>query len=137
MRCRLFVWSCSSTARIEASRGQVAVDALAREAGVSRKHLAALFRQQVGLGAKSLARVHRFRAAVALLAPYAGEFYREPGITKVEDYLGIENLYESLNTPLIGFLNNALNLLDVSSYYQMIAKASVILLAVMIDNKSK
>nr|WP_277619819.1 ribose ABC transporter permease [Aeromonas finlandensis] len=37
---------------------------------------------------------------------------------------------------IIGFLNNALNLLDVSSYYQMIAKASVILLAVMIDNKS-
>ncbi len=38
---------------------------------------------------------------------------------------------------IIGFLNNALNLLDVSSYYQMIAKASVILLAVMVDNKSK
>ena len=32
----------------------------------------------------------------------------ESGIEKVEDYLGIENLYESLNTPLIGFLNNAL-----------------------------
>jgi len=31
----------------------------------------------------------------------------EPGIERVEDYLGIENLYESLNTPLIGFLNNA------------------------------
>lgn len=57
-----------ATARIEASRGQVSVDALAREAGVSRKHLASLFRQQVGLGAKSLARVHRFSAAVAMLA---------------------------------------------------------------------
>src|SRR5690606_8041339 len=32
----------------------------------------------------------------------------EPGIAKVEDHLGIDNLYESLNTPLIGFLNNAL-----------------------------
>src|SRR5665648_694597 len=32
----------------------------------------------------------------------------EPGIAKVEDYLGIENLYESLNTPLIGFLNNGI-----------------------------
>src|SRR5665648_845954 len=32
----------------------------------------------------------------------------EPGIAKVEDYLGIENLYESLNTPLIGFLNLSL-----------------------------
>ncbi|MDX1266524.1 MAG: ribose ABC transporter permease [Oceanisphaera sp.] len=38
---------------------------------------------------------------------------------------------------IIGFLNNALNLLDVSSYYQMIAKASVILLAVLVDNKHK
>jgi preprotein translocase subunit SecA len=32
----------------------------------------------------------------------------EPGIAKVEDYLGIENLYESANTPLISFLNNAI-----------------------------
>jgi len=32
----------------------------------------------------------------------------EPGIGRVEDYLGIDNLYESLNTPLIGFLNNAI-----------------------------
>ena len=32
----------------------------------------------------------------------------EPGIARIEDYLGIDNLYESLNTPLIGFLNNAI-----------------------------
>ncbi|SDZ76130.1 preprotein translocase subunit SecA [Bowdeniella nasicola] len=32
----------------------------------------------------------------------------EPGIAKVEDHLGIDNLYESSNTPLIGFLNNAI-----------------------------
>jgi preprotein translocase subunit SecA len=32
----------------------------------------------------------------------------ESGIEKVEDYLGITNLYESANTPLIGFLNNAI-----------------------------
>jgi len=32
----------------------------------------------------------------------------EPGIEKVEDHLGIDNLYETHNTPLIGFLNNAL-----------------------------
>jgi len=32
----------------------------------------------------------------------------EPGIAKVEDYLGISNLYESANTPLISFLNNSL-----------------------------
>ena len=32
----------------------------------------------------------------------------ESGIDMVEDHLGIDNLYESLNTPLIGFLNNAI-----------------------------
>jgi preprotein translocase subunit SecA len=32
----------------------------------------------------------------------------ESGIDKVEDYLGIDNLYESVNTPLIGYLNNAI-----------------------------
>lgn len=38
---------------------------------------------------------------------------------------------------IIGVLNNALNLMDVSSYYQMIVKGTVILLAVMVDNKQK
>ncbi|QJB57108.1 ribose ABC transporter permease [Pseudodesulfovibrio sp. zrk46] len=42
-----------------------------------------------------------------------------------------------LGALIIGFLNNALNLLDVSSYYQMIAKALVILLAVLVDTKSE
>src|SRR3954471_13553349 len=32
----------------------------------------------------------------------------ESGVSKVEDWLGIDNLYESLNTPLVGYLNNAL-----------------------------
>jgi preprotein translocase subunit SecA len=32
----------------------------------------------------------------------------EGGITKVEDYLGIDNLYDSVNTPLISFMNNAI-----------------------------
>jgi len=32
----------------------------------------------------------------------------EPGISAVEDHLGIHNLYESANTPLIQFLNNSL-----------------------------
>ncbi|MEW6876389.1 preprotein translocase subunit SecA [Trueperella pyogenes] len=32
----------------------------------------------------------------------------EPGIDKIEDMLGIDNLYESVNTPLIGYLNNAI-----------------------------
>ena len=30
------------------------------------------------------------------------------GVEKVEDDLGIDNLYESVNTPLVGFLNNAI-----------------------------
>lgn len=38
---------------------------------------------------------------------------------------------------IIGVLNNALNILDVSSYYQMIAKGAVILLAVILDGRSK
>nr|WP_306670942.1 MULTISPECIES: ribose ABC transporter permease [unclassified Endozoicomonas] len=37
---------------------------------------------------------------------------------------------------IIGILNNALNLLNVSSYYQLIAKALVILLAVLVDTRS-
>ena len=32
----------------------------------------------------------------------------ESGITKVEDQLGIENLYDSVNTPLISFMNNSI-----------------------------
>jgi preprotein translocase subunit SecA len=32
----------------------------------------------------------------------------EDGITKVEDHLGIDNLYDSVNTPLISFLNNSI-----------------------------
>ncbi|MDI9587738.1 MAG: preprotein translocase subunit SecA [Gleimia sp.] len=32
----------------------------------------------------------------------------EPGIDKIEDQLGIDNLYDAAHTPLIGFLNNAI-----------------------------
>ncbi|KHL16409.1 preprotein translocase subunit SecA [Mumia flava] len=32
----------------------------------------------------------------------------EPAIEKVEDHLGIDNLYDAVNTPLISFLNNAI-----------------------------
>ena len=38
---------------------------------------------------------------------------------------------------VIGVLNNALNILGVSSYFQMIAKGAVILLAVLIDSRSQ
>jgi preprotein translocase subunit SecA len=37
----------------------------------------------------------------------------EPGIEQVEDHLGIDNLYDSVNTPLISFLNNALKAKDL------------------------
>ena len=32
----------------------------------------------------------------------------EAGVAKIEDQLGIENLYESVNTPLVGYVNNAI-----------------------------
>ena len=35
----------------------------------------------------------------------------EPGVEKVENWLGIDNLYESVNTPLVGYLNNAIKAL--------------------------
>ena len=38
---------------------------------------------------------------------------------------------------IIGILNNALNLMNVSSYYQMIAKGAVILIAVLLDRKNQ
>jgi len=38
---------------------------------------------------------------------------------------------------IIGILNNALNLMNVSSYYQMIAKGVIILIAVLLDRKSE
>ena len=38
---------------------------------------------------------------------------------------------------IIGILNNALNLMNVSSYYQLMAKGLVILIAVLLDRKQK
>ena len=37
----------------------------------------------------------------------------EPGVEKVENWLGIENLYESENTPLVGYLNNAIKAMSL------------------------
>lgn len=53
--------------RIARSGGQVGVDQLASQTGYTRKHLASLFQRQVGFGPKALARVHRFKSALALL----------------------------------------------------------------------
>jgi methylphosphotriester-DNA--protein-cysteine methyltransferase len=59
--------------RIAATDGRTSIEALATQTGFTRKHLANLFRQQVGLTPKELARVHRFRAAMALLHGSQGQ----------------------------------------------------------------
>lgn len=53
--------------RLAASSGQLPIERLAREIGFTRKHLASLFGEQVGLAPKAFARVQRFRGALALL----------------------------------------------------------------------
>lgn len=55
-------------ARLHRSGGTVAVGALADEIGWSRRHLAARFREQVGVTPKALARLLRFERAVGALA---------------------------------------------------------------------
>jgi AraC-like DNA-binding protein len=71
--------------RIEAARGAVRIEALARELGWSRRHLSASFTAEFGLTPKQLARVVRFQharsrlgngtglAAVAFEAGYADQ----------------------------------------------------------------
>jgi AraC-like DNA-binding protein len=53
--------------RVEARGGAVRVEALADSLGVTRQHLASLFRERVGLTAKTFAMVCRFRRAHAAL----------------------------------------------------------------------
>jgi AraC-like DNA-binding protein len=54
-------------ARLVATRGAVPVGVLAGELGWSRRHLAARFRDEVGLSPKALARLLRFERAMELL----------------------------------------------------------------------
>lgn len=56
-----------ATQRLTECGGRLRSSQLARDAGVSRKHLAGLFRDQVGLAPKTLARIHRFRHVLAAL----------------------------------------------------------------------
>ncbi len=75
--------------------------------------------------------------------PTAGEGYELDAIAAV--VLGGTSLSGGIGTVLgtivgvliIGILNNALNLLNVSSYYQLLAKGLVILIAVLLDRKDK
>jgi AraC-like DNA-binding protein len=54
-------------ARLVETHGSLRVEALARELGCSRRHLAARFREHVGLSPKTVARILRFRRAVRLM----------------------------------------------------------------------
>jgi AraC-like DNA-binding protein len=58
--------------RLRASGGTVRVDSLAAEIGCSRRHLAAGFREQVGVSPKLLGRILRFQRAVALVGAGPG-----------------------------------------------------------------
>jgi AraC-like DNA-binding protein len=57
-------WACR---RLEASGGRLAIGALQRELGCSRRHLSARFTEQVGIGPKAYARLLRFSAAASRL----------------------------------------------------------------------
>jgi AraC-like DNA-binding protein len=59
--------------QIAASGGRVAVETLAAQTGFTRKHLGNLFKQQVGLSPKALARIHRFRGALGILDKAGGQ----------------------------------------------------------------
>ncbi|UTY57592.1 helix-turn-helix domain-containing protein [Massilia sp. erpn] len=61
----------AAVAAIETTHGLLRVDALAERFGVSRQHLAAQFRDQVGLPPKLFARICRFRRATAVLSQHA------------------------------------------------------------------
>lgn len=53
------------------------VDALARRAGVSAKHLAHLFTENIGVSPKRYQRIHRFQQVVAMAeGPHAGDWAR-------------------------------------------------------------
>jgi len=58
----LVTWA---TRRLAESGGKLRTAQLAHDAGCSRKHIAGLFRDRVGLAPKTLARIHRFQSALA------------------------------------------------------------------------
>lgn len=54
--------------RLTETRGRLGIGALADELGASRQYLAIRFREELGLGPKTLSRILRFQHAVGLLA---------------------------------------------------------------------
>ncbi len=82
-------------------------------------------------------------ARLASAQPTAGTGYELDAIAAV--VLGGTSLAGGVGSVLgtivgvliIGILNNALNLLNVTSYYQLLAKGLVILIAVLLDRKQK
>lgn len=67
----------AALARLEASGGALAIGALAREIGCSRKHLTTRFRQTLGLPPKTLARVLRFDRLVRHINTATGARWAE------------------------------------------------------------
>jgi AraC-like DNA-binding protein len=63
-------------ARIAHTAGRASIAALGEETGLSGGRLAALFRQQVGVTPKRLARIHRFHHALGLLSDGRGPLVR-------------------------------------------------------------
>lgn len=63
----LVAWAAQLLA---SSGGSVPMAQLAKDAGCSRKHLAGLFRDRVGLAPKTLARIHRFHRTAAAIPGY-------------------------------------------------------------------
>ncbi|WP_312653393.1 ribose ABC transporter permease [Aminipila sp.] len=82
-------------------------------------------------------------ARLGTASPTAGEGYELDAIAAV--VLGGTSMSGGVGTIggtaigalIIGILNNALNLLQVPSYYQNVAKGAVILFAVLLDRKQK
>lgn len=54
-------------AMIDATRGSIAVETIAKRVGITRRHLERQFREYVGLGAKHIARIARIHSALDLL----------------------------------------------------------------------
>lgn len=100
----------AAVARIVASDGRVAIDALADDIGISRQHLARRFLAHVGVTPKTFARVVRFRALLrraeqsadrdwAALAADAGYFDQSHLIADFQQFAGTSPVPFFLSPP--------------------------------------